>query len=197
MVRLVLMTADAKLPGSSRKQVVAWVASSILPHEPAVRAWLRPRVRSDHDIDDLVQEAYAKLAALTAVDQIAKPRSYFFQTVQNLLTDHIRRERIVQIEAVVDFDSLISEFDEPSPERIVGARREFDRVAALIDDLPDRCRQIFRMRKIDGLSQREIALRLEVSESIVENDGAKGLRLIMEALREDARCSQAAREESR
>lgn len=185
MVRLVPMTADAKLPGSSRAHIGAWVASSILPHEPAVRAWLRRRVRSEHDVDDLVQEAYAKLSALSAVDQIARPRSYFFQTVQNLLTDHIRRERIVRIDAVADFDGIDTGDDQPSPERIVGGRHEFARITALIDDLPDRCRQIFRMRKIEGLSQREIAQAIGVSESVVENDGAKGLRLIMEALKED------------
>ena len=197
MVPLVLMTADVKLPGSSRTQVVAWVASSILPHEPAVRAWLRPRVRSDHDVDDLIQEAYAKLSALSAVDQIARPRSYFFQTVQNLLTDHIRRERIVRIDAVADFDGIDAGDDAPDPERIVGGRREFARVAALIDDLPDRCRQIFRMRKIDGLSQREIAERIGVSESVVENDGVKGLRLIMEALRNEPVIDAAERESPR
>lgn len=197
MLRLVHMTADAQLPGSSRKQIVAWVASSILPHEPAVRAWLRPRVRSDHDVDDLVQEAYARLSALSSVDGIANPRSYFFQTVQNLLTDHIRRERIVQIEAVADFDSIAAVYEEPSPERIVGGRREFDRITALIDALPDRCRQIFRMRKIEGLSQREIAQRIGVSESVVENDGAKGLRLIMKALQEKASPGEAFGEGSR
>ena len=185
MLRLVPMTAGPKLPDSSRARIVAWVASSILPHEPAVRAWLRPRVQSGQDVDDLVQEAYAKLSALSVVDHITRPRSYFFQTVQNLLTDHIRHERIVRIEAVADVGALDTADDEPSAERIVGSRREFARVAALIENLPDRCRQIFRMRKIEGLSQREIASRMGVSENVVENDAVKGLRLIMQALKEE------------
>lgn len=187
MIRLVSMTADPTMPGSSRAHIVAWVASSILPHEAAVRAWLRARVRSDDEVDDLVQEAYAKLASLSAVDHIARPRNYFFQTVQNLLTDYIRRERIVRIEAVADIAEFGTHDDEPSPERIVGGRREYATVMALIDALPERCRQIFTLRKIEGLSQREIALRIGVSENVVENDTAKGLRLIMQALNNQER----------
>jgi RNA polymerase sigma-70 factor (ECF subfamily) len=56
-------------------------------------------------------------------------------------------------------------------------------VMTLVDMLPERCRTIFRMRKIDGLSQKEIAMRLGVSISIVENDAVKGLAQIMKALR--------------
>ena len=40
------------------------------------------------------------------------------------------------------------------------------------------------MRRFEGLSQREIARRLGVTESVVENEGVKGMRLIMQALRE-------------
>lgn len=172
-----------KRTAEDRLRVVAWVSTEIVPHEAAVRSWLRPRVRSEPDIDDLVQETYAKLASLTAVDQIAHPRGYLFQTVRNLLTDHIRRERIVQIEAVADIEELHAPDHEPGPEQVVGDRREVARVLALIDDLPDRCRRIFRLRKLEGVSQREIARRLNVSESIVENDVVKGLRLVMQAMR--------------
>ena len=182
MVSSLSMAFDQTPPEIRRARIVAWVATSIIPHEPAVRAWLRPRVRSADDVDDLVQEAYAKLAAIASVDRIMRPRSYFFQTVQNLLTDHIRRERIVRIEAAVEVNEFDAPDDGPDPERIVAGRREFARIAGLIDELPDRCRDIFRMRKIEGLSQREIATRLGVSESVVENDGARGLRLLMRAL---------------
>jgi DNA-directed RNA polymerase specialized sigma24 family protein len=49
------------------------------------------------------------------------------------------------------------------------------------------------MRKVEGISQREIAARLGVSESIVENEGARGLRLILKALRD---CGENGKQES-
>jgi len=57
-------------------------------------------------------------------------------------------------------------------------------VLRLIDRLPDRCRRVFEMRKIQGLSQREIAARLGITETVVENEVVKGLRLISRALRQ-------------
>lgn len=168
-----------------RRRIVAWVATQVMPHEPGVRAWLRRALVSQDDVDDLIQEAYCRLSALQTVDHIQRPDGYFFQTVRMLLADRVRRSRIVRIESVTEIDQLPIYSEEVSPERITGARRELARVQQLIDGLPARCREIFVLRKIHGLPQREIAERLGVTESTVENDGAKGLRMIMKALRED------------
>lgn len=169
---------------TDRKRIVAWVASSVMPHEPFVRAWLRQRLQSREDIDDLIQEAYAKLSALTSIDHITRPETFFFQIVRNLLIDQIRHARVVRIEAATEIDFSSVYTDEPTPERITAARRELAKVAALIEALPERCRQVFTMRKIEGVSQREIARRLGVSESVVENEGVKGLKLILQGLKD-------------
>jgi RNA polymerase sigma-70 factor (ECF subfamily) len=52
-----------------------------------------------------------------------------------------------------------------------------------IQSLPDRCRQIMTLRKIYGLSQKEIARKLEISEHTVEAQGAIGLRKCIEYFR--------------
>jgi len=169
----------------SRQRLVAWVASQVMPHEPMVRSWLRQRLQSPDDIDDLIQEAYAKLAAMSSLEQIKRPDAFFFQVVRNLLVDQIRRSRVVRIEAAAELDVPSFYADEPTPERIAGARRELARVGELIDALPDRCRRVFILLKIEGLSQKEVASRLGVSESVVENQGVKGLQKILKAMREE------------
>ncbi len=170
-----------------RARRVAWVAASIMPHEPAVRAWLaRSRFPPDQ-IDDFVQEAYCKLSAMTSVEHIQRPDSYFFQVIRSLVADKIRQSRIVSIETVTEIDLLPVSSDEPSPERIVSARRELAEVLDLIAALPGRCRRVFELRKIEGVSQREIATRLGITETMVENDVVKGMRIISSALRKGAR----------
>jgi RNA polymerase sigma factor (sigma-70 family) len=169
-----------------RAEVVAWVAEHAMSCEPAVRRWLRRSRVSREDVDDLIQEAYCKLASLPSVDHISRPDGYFFQTVRNLLSEQIRRSQVVRIETVKDISALSIYSDEPSPERVAGGLQELARVRRLIEDLPPRCRRIFELRKIEGRSQREIARLLGVSESVVENEGVKGMRIIMAALREEA-----------
>lgn len=161
-----------------------WVAREVMPHEHLVRAWLQRSLVPAEDIDDLIQEAYCRLASLDAYEQITRPDAFFFQVVRNLLLNQLRHRRVVRIETVAELDELGSQDSGPTPEEVVGARRDYARVRALIDALPERCRRIFVMRKIERLPQREIAARMGVSENVVEQEGAKGLRLILQALRD-------------
>ena len=74
-----------------------------------------------------------------------------------LVFGRIRGARIVSIETGTEIGARPIVDDEPSPERVARGRRELARVRRLIEALPNRCRRIFELRKIDGLSQREVA----------------------------------------
>lgn len=169
----------------TRQRLVIWVSSQIMPHEHKVRSWLKQRRQSPEDIDDLIQEAYAKLASLQSYDHIERPDSFFFQVVRNLLVDQIRRSRVVRIETATDLDLPSVCNDAPTPEGITSARRELARVGELIDALPDRCRKVFTLLKVQGLSQKEVAARLGVTEAVVENEGVKGIRRILATMRQE------------
>ena len=168
----------------ARARIVAWVGREILPHEADVRAWLRRSLVSDGEVEDVIQDAYCRLLSLQGVSHITSPRAYFFTVARAVVIDHIRRSRVVRMETVTEIDALHVVLDEPSPERATAARRELERVRRLIADLPERCRRVFEMRKIEGLPQREIARQLGVTETIVENDVVKGQRLILKAIAE-------------
>ncbi|MDT9600169.1 RNA polymerase sigma factor [Sphingosinicella rhizophila] len=170
--------------GEDRQTRVAdWVKREVLPCEHLVRAWLARSLVSHADSDDLIQEAYCRLAKIDDFESIERPDAFFFQTVRNLLLNQIRHARIIRIETAAELDDLGLADEAPSPERIVGARRDLARVRERIDALPERCRRIFEMRRIEGLSQREIAARMGVSENIVEHDTAKAIKLVLKALR--------------
>lgn len=168
-----------------RAEIVAWVGSQMLPHESDVRRWLRKRVPSDAAIDDIVQEAYCRVAALSSIAHIDNGRAYFFRAVSSIFIDQLRRARVVRIDSVTEIGSLNVVDEEPSPERVVSARRDLARVRRLIEDLPAKCRRIMELRRIDGLPQREVAERLGVTENVVEAQSIRGLRLVMKALEDE------------
>lgn len=159
-----------------------WLAQEVLPHEQDVRLWLKRSLVTANDVDDVIQEAYCRLANLKAIEQIESPRAYFFQTARSVVLEQMRRARIVRIDAVTEIDALRIEWDEPSPERIAGGRKELERVMKIVATLPERSRRIFEMRRVLGLSQREIARRLGVTENVVENEAARGLKAVLAAL---------------
>lgn len=166
-------------------QRATWLARQILPHEPALRASLRRLVRAQIDIDDVVQESYAVLAALDDVSQVRHPRAYLFSVARSIVLQQLRRSRVVSIEAVAEIDQLDIAHDDCSPERHAAAGQSLRRVGALLAGLPRRRREAFVLRKLEGLSQREIAQRMGISENTVEKHIGKCLRHLLQAFAED------------
>ena len=175
----------------SRQRIMAWVAAEVIVHEAAVRAWLKRTMNVD-DVEDIIQESYCRIAGLTDVSHIRNGRAYLFTTARMLVLERIRRARVVSIDTAFELEKFDPVDEGPSPEQVTSSHQELRRVKRLIDSLPERCRDVFRMRKIDGLSQREVATRLNVSEHTVENDVVKGLRLILEAVAEGELKAEAA-----
>jgi RNA polymerase sigma-70 factor (ECF subfamily) len=169
----------------SRKDIVAWVGSHVLPHEAAVRAWLRRWTSRDQDIDDVIQEAYCRLAAMDDVTHVSNGRAYLFQTTRNIVLEQVRRSKIVRIDNVTDMGSLSILDEAPPMDRVVAGARELQRVEQLIEKLPQRCRQIFVLRRIHGVPQREIAQMLGITQAAVEKQATRGLRLIMKGMERD------------
>ena len=100
------------------------------------------------------------------------------------MADHIRRRRIVAIDAVGDLDALNVLIDTISAERRASAQQELRRLAEAIDRLPPKCREAVWMRRVDDLPQKEVAARLGISEKTVEKHIMKGMRLLANALAE-------------
>ncbi len=111
-----------------------------------------------------MQETYAKFIALKSVEAIRDPKSYAFQVAHSILASRIRHARIVPIQAGADLGEMQVPSFEGTPEDILQARDELLELAEALASLPPRCRAAFLLRRVDGLSQREVAQRLGISE---------------------------------
>lgn len=157
-----------------------WFAREILVHESALMRYLLRSWFRREEIHDLRQEIYVRVYEAAAKARPAMPKSFMFTTARHLMTDRLRRGRVVSIEAVGDIDALNVLIDEISPERRLGARQELKRLTDAFDRLPDRCREVVWLRRVEELSQKEVAARMGISEKTVEKQVAKGARLIAE-----------------
>lgn len=146
-----------------------WIADHILPWEAEVRRWLSRYTRTlfADDIDDLIQEAYARLWS-TDFTRIRNGRSFLYSVVRNALQDQRRRACVVQIACVAEMDAL--DVDEaPGPERWVSAHQQYELLVQTLETLTPQRRKVYQLRKFEGLSLREIALKLGIAEKTVEN----------------------------
>lgn len=155
-----------------------WLARYVLPHEPALRAWLRGRQPPGLEVDDIVQETYARLIATEAVEAIRNVKAYTFQAARSVIATHLRRAKVVSFQNFSDMDELGATSDLPSPEAHAIGHQELQRLAQAIAGLPGKVRDVFVLRRIEGLSQREVARRLQLAESTVEKHMSRGFLLL-------------------
>lgn len=157
----------------------AWLVKNVLPNEPALRRWLARRKVAGLDVDDIVQETYATLVELDSVAHIVNPRAYTFSIAHSIILQHVRHCRVVSLASVAEWERLrIDADDDLSAEQRVSDHEELQMIAQRIGMLPRKCRQAFSLRKVDGLTQKEVAQRMGVSEGTVEKHISKALKIL-------------------
>lgn len=160
-----------------------WLSRHILPHEPALRGQLsRWRVPDGLDADDIIQEAYAKLATLEDVETIRNPKAYFFQIARSVILMHVRRSRVVSIQAVEQIEQLGVASDEPGPDVQVSDRQQLRLLARMIAALPKISQTAMTLRLVHELSHREIGDRLGMTPNAVQKSLAKSLSTFVREL---------------
>lgn len=158
----------------------SWFFREVLPLEPALLRFLRRNWRREADILDLRQELYARVydSARQALPLQTKP--FVFAAARNLLINRAKRAQIISIELVADLEALNVAVDAITPDRLASARDELRAVQAALDVLPPRCREVVVLRKIEGLSQREVAARMGIAEDTVERQMVHGMRAVVD-----------------
>ncbi|MBL8267050.1 RNA polymerase sigma factor, partial [Steroidobacter sp.] len=160
----------------------AWFVREVLVHEELLVNYLiRVWPRRD-EVADLRQEIYIRVYQSGMTARPASAKAFLFATARHLMIDRIRRQRVITIDTVGDLDALNVLIDEISPEQRVKARQELRRLAVAFDALPPKCRDTVWLRRVDQLSQNEVAVRLGISPRTVEKHLMKGLRQLANAM---------------
>jgi RNA polymerase sigma factor (sigma-70 family) len=156
-----------------------WLARNLLPHEPLIRARLKRVYVHGLEIDDIIQETYARIVSLPSLDSIRQPRQYAIQTATSIIIDHVRHSRVISINSTGDLDHLDVVTPEPNPEEQLEFRQEIAEIAKALATLPEKCRETLILRRVEGLSQQETAQRLGISVKTVEKHMARGVLMLM------------------
>jgi RNA polymerase sigma factor (sigma-70 family) len=136
-----------------------------------VRAALMRRGRTVHEADDLVQEAWVRLAGYEREQPVAQPEAFLMRTALNLSID-VHRTRVSYGEEVLVDDVVLIDTT-PSAEAVLLARERVARLSICLSRLSEKTREIFLSHRIDGLSYQEIARERQLSISTVEKHVAK------------------------
>jgi RNA polymerase sigma-70 factor (ECF subfamily) len=156
-------------------ETARWFAAEVEPHESSLRAYLHRQFPEHPDIDDLVQETYARLLQTREHGALRTPKAFLFATARNAALDFFRHRKVVAIDGLAEIECLPVLEDRPGVPEAVCHDQELQLLAEGIQALPERCRQVITLRKIHGLSHREIAAQLGVAENTVNAQVALGV----------------------
>jgi RNA polymerase sigma-70 factor (ECF subfamily) len=96
-----------------------------------------------------------------------------------VILTQVRRSRVVSFQTMADLDLLGAMSPDPLPERQLLDREELRRLAIAIAELPAKTGRIFSLRRVHGLSQRQIAEQLGLPESTVEKHISRAIHALM------------------
>jgi RNA polymerase sigma factor (sigma-70 family) len=145
-----------------------------------VRRWLtgyfRRRVRDHGDVEDLVQDVFARIVARDNGQPVENLAAYVFRTAASVLADRARRRASRHADLHVAFDSDQHGDEEIDPERVLGGKEDLNAATAALLALPERTRTVFILRRLEGYRHAEIARHLGISVSAVEKHMVKAVR---------------------
>ncbi len=160
------------------KELKAWFFREVFPHEAALTRFIRRNWRNESDVADLRQDIYAKIYTAARRQLPLNPRAFLFTTARNHLISTAKRAKIVSFDLVADLETAFPDAAAGDLDQQLTAREELRRVQAGLARLPPRCRQVMTLRRIEGLSTREVAAHLDISVSTVEQQMVHGLRAL-------------------
>ena len=134
-------------------------------------------------MDDFVQETYFRLLKTKEKGPIRNTKGLLFAIARNAVRDFLRQKNNAEIVPMTENAPLSVLLDNERLAEQICRREELTLLTDAINSLPQRCREVILLRKIKGLSQREIAKLLGIAEHTVESLASKGVRRCADYLR--------------
>ena len=141
-------------------------------HRELVR-YLRVRLPSDDDAQDLAQEAYLRLLRLSDDHMIRHPEAYLFRIASNLIHEFWLSSRVGSVETLAEPDDLPSQVEQP--EVLASQEQALSALGQAIKLLSPIQRSVVILHRRDGKTYEEIATELNISRDMVKKHLGKAL----------------------
>ena len=168
-----------------------WFAEEVQPCEAPLRSYLRQSLPSAAEVDDTVQDCFVRLFRAKQKGTVRATKPLLFAIARNAVRDFFARRSRAEVVPITETEALPVLEGKGVVESICH-NEELALLTEAINTLPARCREVIILRKVKGLSQREIAEALGISENTVENHATKGARRVAAYLRVKGVTSHAA-----
>lgn len=170
-------------PGALRNSASSEDGFAARYREPLVRYFLRRGV-SLEAAEDCAQETFARICQADG-ERIEKPEAYLFAIAASVFADRGRKATVRRESAHVALENFNPAAEEPSPARVFEGKEALMRLAAILDELAPRTREMFLLNRLEGLSYTQLAARYGVTVSAVEKQMMKAIAHLNRRFRDE------------
>ncbi|HWG69966.1 MAG TPA: RNA polymerase sigma factor [Steroidobacteraceae bacterium] len=168
-----------KKPGDQadkRAGALRGLSGVFLQHQSSLKRFIARFVSRPQDVEDVTQEAYLRaFDAERSGEHVRSPKAFLFRIAKNVALNELARKSRLLTDYIEDSTSRdVIQEDISAEDRVMGDEKLTMFCRAVVT-LPVQCRRAFLLRKVHGLSHREISDRLDISVSTVEKHVASGL----------------------
>lgn len=161
-------------------RVKTWFTTVVLPMEAQLLSFFRSRWKNHSEVRDMLHDVYERALCGARQGIPHNGHAYVFAIARNLMISRAKRNKIISFDFIADLDQVTDEQDYLTPERYATAREELRRAIVAMEHLPPRCREMMRLRKVEGLTVREVAEQMDVSAAAVERQLTLGMRALVD-----------------
>lgn len=162
---------------AERYETDSAVSAAFVEHESFLKRFLTRFLSRPQDIEDVVQDTYLKARCAEETQIIISPKAFLFRIARNEALKELRKKSRRITDYIDDLDSVEMLNSEASAEEEVIAKQRLGTFCQSVLEMTPRCRRVFLMCKVYGLSYKDIAAQLGISVSGVEKHVARGLAI--------------------
>jgi len=133
-------------------------------------------IKAKEPAEEVVSDVFIKVwEKRKELEKIENLRVYLYVSIRNIAYNYLEKQKRILADPIDDFQGISLYLD---PEQLLITSDMLKTVQKAIDQLPPRCKMIFKLAKEDGLKYKEIAEILNISVKTVENQLAIALQKI-------------------
>ncbi len=162
-------------PKTHNRQPVSAISAAFVENHAFLKRFLARFFSDRQDIEDVAQEAYLRAYVAEQQKEIEQPKAYLFRIAKNLaLTKLTKKSKKITDYLEESGASVVIECGAAADSE-AEAQESLGLYCEAIAALPEKCRQVFLLRKVHGLAHKEIAQRMSLSVSSVEKYLLRGI----------------------
>jgi len=130
--------------------------------------FLRKRLRTQEDAEDAAQESLSRLLRCANAEPRAAWKPLLYRIAINIAHDRLRSARRHHADQHVPLEDQEIDADHPGPEEVAARLQAHASLREAVLALPPKCRQVYLLRLVRGLSTAEVARHCGISTRTVE-----------------------------